>query len=135
MYGRLDNLKWKVFIYSQVNEEGGVIERVIVKHDSRCVADDFEDQAADHTDEETPCLVVDSQSQLGEDEDAEDDGEGKVASKRCSVCEGRLSETAGVESAQVAGDLKVAVGVWIDGHLGGCRVGDVSCILCCTVIG
>ena len=62
---------------------------------------------------------------MWEDEDAEDDGEGKVASKRCSVCEGRLSEAACVESAEIAGNLKVAVGVWIDGHLDGGDVEDV----------
>ena len=113
------------FVCLQVDEEGGVVEGVVVQHDPNCIAEDFEDQTADHADHETPCLVIGSQSDLWEDEDAEDDGEGEVASKRCSVCKGRLSEAAGVESAQRAGNVKVAVGVWIDGHLDGGGVGDV----------
>jgi hypothetical protein len=36
-----------------------------------------------------------------------------------------LSEAAGVESAQRAGNLKVAVGVWVDCHLDGGSVEDV----------
>lgn len=53
---------------------------------------------------------------MGEDEGAEEDGEGEVPAVGGAVEEGRLGKAAGFEGAEVAGDGDVAVCIGVEWH-------------------
>ncbi len=65
----------------EVEEEvvAGGVEGVLVEQDASDVADDLADESNEHGGHVAPCLVSDSQVQVGEDVEAEDGGVQRVA--------------------------------------------------------
>lgn len=108
-----------------LRKEWSAGEGVVMYQHPRNVSDDFEDQADDHGDGETPCSVPDSEAELCEDADAEEDGEEEVAAVGGAVEEVGLGETAGLEGTVIWEDVGVAVCEGVDGHGDGCK--DDSC--------
>jgi len=98
-----------------LQQESISLERIVVQHHSGDVAEDFEHEAADHADHETPCPVVNAQAQMRDQQSGEKDCEEEVGAVSWSVEEGRLCQTAGVECAHVVGDAGVTAdeGVWV----------------------
>ena len=70
-------------------------ERIFTHHDPCSISDDFQDQTKDHTNEETPCLVEDTQANLKYQHNCEDSKVQRVAGKRWDVGEMSFSQIAG----------------------------------------
>lgn len=104
-----------------LQEESVHGEEVGVHPDAAAVAQNLEDAAASHTDEEAPGLLAEAEDALGEEKEGEDDEVDGVTGEGGDVVDETLRGAAGFEGALFVGDGVVALG----GHCGGCL-----CCLC-----
>ena len=86
---------------AQVDQEGVVVEDVVVEHETASVTDELEGQATQHGHHEAPGLAGDAEEDLWNDEDGKDDGVEDIAPKVRNVGELAQREIADIEVAKV----------------------------------
>ena len=85
--------------WNQINQEGILLEDVVVHPNSATVTDDFTEGANDHADHETPGFVLDSEKQLTDHAYGENGQVGNIASKGRKIFNGATLNAAGFEGA------------------------------------
>lgn len=88
-----------------LHDEVVELEWVVIKQNSAGVSSNLEDETTDHTDHETPSFVSDAESEMHDQEQAEDSSIDDITSKRGKIFDLSTGERARIDGARVVASV------------------------------